>query len=73
MEDYLAMLTTNELHVKLRELQSLAAETEVVEFKEAKNDFDFNKLGRYFSALANEANLKERDSAWLVFGIQDKK
>lgn len=65
-------MTTTELKEKLKELQSLAAETEVVEFKEAKNDFDFNKLGKYFSALANEANLKEKNEAWLVFGIEDK-
>jgi ATP-dependent DNA helicase RecG len=65
-------MTTSELHEKLKELRSLAAETEVVEFKEAKNDFDFNKLGRYFSALANEANLKDKNDAWLVFGIEDK-
>jgi ATP-dependent DNA helicase RecG len=34
------------------------AENEVVEFKEAKNGYDFTKLGKYFSALCNEANLK---------------
>jgi len=52
-------------------LLSLSPENEVVEFKEAKNDFDFNKLGRYFSAISNEANLKEKDFGWLVFGIRD--
>ena len=46
-------------------------ETEVVEFKEAKNQYDFNKLGKYFSALSNEANLLHKDYAWLVFGIRD--
>jgi ATP-dependent DNA helicase RecG len=30
-------------------------------------------LGEYFSALCNEANLKNKPSAWLVFGIEDKK
>lgn len=65
-------MTTSDLQEKLKELQSLAAETEVVEFKEAKNDFDFNKLGRYFSALSNEANLKDKNEAWLIFGIEDK-
>ena len=48
-------------------------ENEIIEFKEAKNDFDFTKLGRYFSALSNEANLKERNNAWLIFGVNDKK
>ncbi|MDD3688110.1 MAG: ATP-binding protein, partial [Bacteroidales bacterium] len=48
------------------------AETECVEFKEAKNTYDFTKLGKYFSALSNEANLKNKDAAWLVFGMKDK-
>ena len=47
-------------------------ENEVVEFKEAKNGYDFDKLGKYFSALCNEANLKAKDHAWLVFGVADK-
>lgn len=33
-------------------------ETEVVELKEAKHDFSFKDLGRYFSALSNEAILR---------------
>jgi len=47
-------------------------ESETVEFKEASNDYDTNKIGRYFSALANEANLEGAESAWLVFGVNDK-
>ncbi len=47
-------------------------ENEVIEFKEAKNSFDFKKLGKYFSALSNEANLKQKDVAWLIFGVVDK-
>lgn len=46
-------------------------ETEVLEFKEAKNQYDFNKLGKYFSALSNEANLFGKEDAWLVFGVKD--
>ena len=30
-------------------------EDEVVEFKKAENNFDFDNLGKYFSALSNEA------------------
>ncbi len=56
---------------KLQALLGLPAENEVVEFKEAKNGYDFTKLGKYFSALSNEANLKRRSSAWLVFGVKD--
>lgn len=47
-------------------------EDECVEFKEAKNSFDFDDLGKYFSALSNEATLKRRQYAWLVFGVKDK-
>ena len=47
-------------------------EDEVVEFKEAKSSFSFNKLGSYFSALSNEANLKGQKEGWLVFGVVDK-
>ena len=65
-------MTEKELIDKLNELRSLSAENEVVEFKEAKNSYDFSKLGKYFSALCNEANLKNADCAWLVFGIKDK-
>ena len=48
-------------------------ENEVVEFKEAKNDFDSSKLGKYFSAISNEANLKRKAYGWLIFGVEDKK
>ncbi len=47
-------------------------ENEVVEFKKAENGFDFDDLGKYFSALSNEANLRKKDFAWLVFGVHDK-
>ena len=65
-------MTEQELRNILSKLRSKKNETEVVEFKEAKANYDFSKLGRYFSALSNEANLKEKSCAWLVFGIIDK-
>lgn len=49
-----------------------AWESEVVEFKEANNDYDTDKIGRYFSALSNEANLQGVEKAWLVFGVSDR-
>ncbi|WP_127844273.1 RNA-binding domain-containing protein [Psychroflexus aestuariivivens] len=55
----------------LDELLGLPSENEVVEFKEAKQQYDKNKLGKYFSALANEANLENKTSAYLVFGVKD--
>lgn len=65
-------MNDTQLQAKLMELLSLPAETEWVEFKEAKNHFHFDDLGRYFSALSNEANLKSQPWAWLVFGVKDK-
>lgn len=66
------MYSQEQLIQKLEECQNLPSETEWVEFKEAKNNFDFNKLGEYFSALSNESNLKNQPFGWLFFGIQDK-
>lgn len=58
-----------------RLFQSLIShkESEVVEFKKAENNFDFDDLGKYFSALSNEANLRGLDFAWLIFGYDEKK
>lgn len=49
------------------------SESEVVEFKKAENNFDFDDLGKYFSALSNEANLRGLDFAWLIFGYDEKR
>ena len=47
-------------------------ENEVVEFKQAGNDYSTDDIGKYFSALANEANLRGADCGWLVFGVNNK-
>lgn len=47
-------------------------EDEVIEFKEAGRDYDRDKIGRYFSALSNEANLRGLQHGWLVFGVNNK-
>jgi ATP-dependent DNA helicase RecG len=57
---------------QLQRLLTGSGESEGVEFKEAKSNYDFDKLGRYFSALSNEANLKGLSAAWLVFGVNDR-
>ena len=62
----------SDIEKKLDELIASKFETEVTEFKEAKNSFSFDELGRYFSALSNEANLHNKECAWLVFGVEDK-
>lgn len=48
-------------------------ESEVIEFKKAENNFDFDDLGKYFSAMSNEANLRGLDFAWMIFGYDEKK
>lgn len=60
----------DELHRLLARLIG-AGESEVCEFKRAGDAFGTDDIGRYFSALANEANLRGADSAWLVFGVSD--
>lgn len=47
-------------------------ENEIIEFKQASKDFKLSEIGQYFSALSNEANLRHMESAWLVFGVDNK-
>lgn len=63
--------TTEELLVILSNLLKVS-ENECVEFKRAKNNFDVDTLGKYFSALGNEANLKNKLYSWIIFGVDDK-
>jgi ATP-dependent DNA helicase RecG len=57
---------------QLRQLMSLPAETEWLEFKEAKQQEKFDDVGRYFSALSNEANIAKQKCGWLILGVTDK-
>ncbi|NYZ61522.1 ATP-binding protein [Luteimonas deserti] len=60
------------------ELQALLAEliarweSEVVEFKQATDAFGTDDIGRYFAALANEANLRGAECGWLIFGVNNR-
>jgi predicted HTH transcriptional regulator len=58
----------------LKSLSGLIAnwENEVVEFKQASNNFRQDDIGQYFSAISNEANLRGLQYGWLVFGINNK-
>lgn len=47
-------------------------ENEVVEFKSVGDSYPTSDIGKYVSALANEANLRDGESAWLVFGVDNK-
>ena len=64
-------MNQSELRQELDRLCGLPHETEWIEFKEAKDQYDSDKLGKYFSALSNEANLKKQACGWLVFGVKD--
>ena len=64
--------TDEQLKQKVLEMMEVF-ENEVVEFKEASNNYNFNDIGKYFSALGNEANIRGKNEAWLVFGISNKK
>ena len=64
-------LQNEELLIVLKNL-IMRFEYELVEFKEATNDYDKNKIGQYFSAISNEANLKGQQYGWLIFGVRNK-
>ena len=66
-------MTEQDLYNILSDAIAYPAETEIIEFKEAKENYDFDKIGKYFSALSNEANLKGKACAWLIFGVEDTK
>lgn len=65
-------MTNRSIQKKLEYLLSLPVETEWLEFKQASNTYPFDKIGKYFSALSNEARLKNQAAGWLVFGIEDR-
>ena len=52
---------------------TVSSESEVLEYKKAGTQYDRDKLGRYFSALSNEANLKGLPSAWMLLGVANDK
>lgn len=64
--------TDNQLKEKISQMIE-SFESEVIEFKEARTNYSFNDIGKYFSALSNEANLRGLQEAWLVFGVSDDK
>ena len=47
-------------------------ENEVVEFKAVGDSYSTSEIGKYVSALSNEANLRGCETAWLVFGVDNK-
>ncbi len=47
-------------------------ENEIVEFKEAKGQYSEEKIGQYFSAISNEANLKNQQYGWFILGVSEQ-
>lgn len=39
----------------------------------SRSNYSFKDIGKYFSALGNEANIRDKKEAWLIFGIDNKK
>lgn len=64
--------STEQLKIKILEMINVF-EAEAVEFKEARVNYSFNDIGKYFSALSNEANLRSLKDAWLIFGVTNQK
>lgn len=64
-------MTPQEAIKKLDYLLSYGRETEWIERKEARRNCDSDDLGKYFSALSNEANLSKQPYGWLIFGVAD--
>lgn len=46
-------------------------EHEIVEFKEAKGNYSEDKIGQYFSAISNEANLDNKQYGWFILGVSE--
>lgn len=65
-------MSKDELIEILDRLRALESENEIVEFKHARDSYNIDKLGKYFSALSNEANIASVPQAWFVMGIHDK-
>lgn len=66
---------TNDLYAEYYEaLRQLMVrwEYEIVEFKEAKGGYNEDKIGQYFSAISNEANLKGQQYGWFILGVSEK-
>ncbi|MBR1643693.1 MAG: transcriptional regulator [Butyrivibrio sp.] len=45
---------------------------EIVEFKEAKGQYSEDRIGQYFSAISNEANIAGQQFGWLVLGVSEE-
>ena len=63
-------MDSTQLQALVRELTTLPAETEWVEFKHNKAIPD--EIGEYISALANSCALHGKPCAYIVWGVEDR-
>ena len=68
--DYDHTDTNAEYYEQLQELID-RWEYEIVEFKAATGEYSEDKIGQYFSAISNEANLRDKQYGWLVLGVSE--
>jgi len=47
-------------------------ENELVEFKNVGDNYSTSEIGKYYSAIANEANLHGLERGWFVFGVDNR-
>ena len=66
------MYSPEALELRLHDLIA-GWEGECVEFKDTNDNFSTSDMGKYFSALANEANLRGLETSWLVFGVNNRR
>jgi ATP-dependent DNA helicase RecG len=62
-------------HIYLQELLTdiiRTWENEIIEFKEVGDSYSTSDIGKYFSAISNETNLRNKEKGWLVFGVNNK-
>ena len=64
-------LDENSEYYEILQNLMLRWESEVVEFKEAKGGYNEDKIGQYFSAISNEANLRGLQYGWFVLGVSE--
>ncbi len=62
-------MNTDQLEKLLENLLRGSSESETLEFKQNYSDPD--EIGKRISALSNSANLHDKKSAYLVFGVED--
>lgn len=62
-------MDADQLSRLVNELRHLPAETPWVEFKE--NNTDPQTIGDLIAALSNAAALNGKETAWVVWGIED--